>query len=105
MYLEGETVATALYGDCDLALQEWALARLGRQPTASFTQAPRQLAWESKPTTYVVCTADRAIPVWHQRQMAANADRVVELPASHSPFLSMPDELADLLVDSAKVMQ
>jgi hypothetical protein len=33
--------------------------------------------------------------------MAENASRVVELIASHSPFLATPDELARLLADAA----
>jgi hypothetical protein len=35
--------------------------------------------------------------------MAVHADRAIELPASHSPFLSMPERLAGVLaeVDSA----
>jgi hypothetical protein len=48
------------------------------------------VAWTSRPTVYVVCTKDRTIPVWRQRRMAVHADRVIDLPASHSPFLSMP---------------
>ena len=95
--LDGDGVVGAFYEDCDPAAQRWALERLGHQPTASLTQAPRHLAWTSKPTTYVVCTKDRAIPAWHQRQMAENADRVIEMEASHSPFLSKPEELATLL--------
>ena len=100
--VEGDGVAGAFYGDCDPAAQRWALERLGHQPTASLTQAPRELAWSSKPATYVVCTEDRALPAWHQRQMAENAGRVVELAASHSPFLSMPDELAAILAEAAQ---
>jgi pimeloyl-ACP methyl ester carboxylesterase len=102
VFLDGDGVTSAFYGDCDPAAQRWALERLGRQPTASLTQAPRQQAWTSKPTTYVVCTEDHAIPAWHQRQMAKNAGRVVELAASHSPFLSMPDELAAVLAVAAQ---
>jgi pimeloyl-ACP methyl ester carboxylesterase len=101
MYLEGGDVMSALYADCDPEVQRWSLERLGQQPTASFTQVPRQLAWASKPTTYIVCAEDRAIPAWHQRRMAENASRVVELAASHSPFLSTPDGLARVLADAA----
>ncbi len=97
MFLDGRGVSDSLYADCDPAIRQWALERLDDQPTASFTQAPRHVAWESKRATYVVCTEDRAIPAWHQRLMARRADHVVELHASHSPFLSMPDELADAL--------
>jgi pimeloyl-ACP methyl ester carboxylesterase len=101
MYLEGDGVVSALYGDCDPPVQQWSLERLGQQLTASFTQVPRHVAWASKPTTYVVCTEDRSIPAWHQRRMAGNASRVAELTAGHSPFLSTPDTLTRVLADAA----
>jgi pimeloyl-ACP methyl ester carboxylesterase len=101
MYLAGGDVMSALYADCDPEVRQWSLERLDQQPTASFTQVPRHLAWAFKSSTYVVCTEDRAIPAWHQWRMAKNATRVVELTASHSPFLSTPDRLARLLADAA----
>lgn len=55
-------------------------------------------AWKSSPSTYVLCTGDRAIPPEAQRWMAARADEVVEFPTDHCPFLSRPRELAELLV-------
>ena len=100
--VEGEDVAAALYGDCDEHTQRWALSQLGPQPLATFEQPTRHLAWQDKPTTYVVCTEDRALPAWHQRAMATHADRVVELGASHSPFLSMPAALAAVIDDAAR---
>lgn len=102
--LEGDGVVNALYGDCDPETQRRSIERLGAQPTASFSQAPRSLAWRSKPSTYVVCSQDRTIPAWEQREMARNADRVVEMDASHSPFLSVPDELAECIADAARAL-
>jgi NADPH-dependent curcumin reductase CurA len=55
-------------------------------------------AWKSTPSTHVLCTEDRAIPVEAQRWMAARADEIIEWPTDHSPFLSRPQELAALLV-------
>jgi pimeloyl-ACP methyl ester carboxylesterase len=103
MRLQGDGVTGALYPDCDPVTQQWAVQRLDAQSTASFTQTPRRVAWTSRPSIYVVCTEDRTIPVWRQRRMAMHADRVIDLPASHSPFLSMPEQLAGVLaeVDSA----
>ena len=100
MRLEGDAVANALYRDCDPATQQWAIARLDAQSTASFNQAPRRVAWKSRPATYVVCTQDRTIPVWLQRTMAERADRVIDLQVSHSPFLSMPERLAGVLAEA-----
>jgi len=47
--------------------------------------------------TYVVCEQDQAIPVVAQEAMGAVLDRVERLPSSHSPMLSMPGRLADVL--------
>jgi pimeloyl-ACP methyl ester carboxylesterase len=98
--LQGDGVPGALYRDCDPATQQWAIQRLDAQSTASFRQPPRGVAWKSRPTTYVVCTEDRTIPAWMQRTMAGQADRVIDLPASHSPFLSMPERLVGVLAEA-----
>jgi hypothetical protein len=51
------------------------------------------------PSTYVVCTRDGAIPPAAQLQMAKRVDRVIEWSTDHSPFLTRPGDLADLLVE------
>ena len=48
-------------------------------------------------TTYVVCEQDRAVPPAAQEAMSSDADRVERLPSSHSPLLSMPGRLAEVL--------
>ncbi len=56
------------------------------------------------PRAYVVCTSDAAIrPDW-QRQAAREHLRVepVELDAGHSPMLTHPHELADILESAAR---
>jgi pimeloyl-ACP methyl ester carboxylesterase len=54
-------------------------------------------AWREKPSTYLVCTRDRAIPEDVQRRLAVRTRRVVDLPTGHFPFLTAPDRLADAL--------
>jgi pimeloyl-ACP methyl ester carboxylesterase len=58
---------------------------------------------------YVVCTQDRVVPEALQRRFVREIDavsakptRVVELRASHSPFLSRPAELADVIAAVAQ---
>jgi pimeloyl-ACP methyl ester carboxylesterase len=58
--------------------------------------------WRSVPTTYVVCTRDLAIHPDDQRDMAVNATEVVELDTGHSPFLSRPDLVADLVIERVR---
>jgi pimeloyl-ACP methyl ester carboxylesterase len=54
-------------------------------------------AWKQAPSTYIVCTNDKALAVGAQRAMSVNADEVIEWPTDHSPFLTRPQEIADLL--------
>jgi pimeloyl-ACP methyl ester carboxylesterase len=92
---------SALYHDCAPADVEWAVARLGPQTFASLTAPATHAAWRRVPSSYVVCRDDRAVPASIQRQLAARAETVVEWPTSHSPFLSRPDLVADLLAARA----
>lgn len=49
--------------------------------------------------TYIECTLDRTIPIDSQRKMQRYSPgaKVVTLEADHSPYLSTPAELADVL--------
>lgn len=54
----------------------------------------------SHPSRYVVCEDDRAVPPEAQEAMAGAADDVHRLPSSHSPLLSMPRQLADIIAST-----
>lgn len=89
----------AFYQDCPPDLAEWATAQLCPQPvTPQQTRLWPQQA-ETLPRHYIVCDTDQTIPPDYQRQMAARLAQHCRhsLPSGHSPFLSMPDRLADLL--------
>jgi len=85
------------YNDCSDEVADWAVARLGPHPMASLGQTPGAVAWRHKPSTYAVCTLDNIVHPDLQRILARRADRVVEWPTGHSPFLSRPDLVVDLL--------
>ena len=75
--------------------------RLGPQPAITLQQPVPVAAWRTVPSTYVVCDDDRAIAPWIQRAFATRATHSVEWPTSHSPFLSQPDLVVDLLAGLA----
>jgi pimeloyl-ACP methyl ester carboxylesterase len=62
--------------------------------------------WGAIPRTYISGTEDFAIPVAAQRRFIEEADKltpdnptdVQELPTSHCPFLSQPEQLARILL-------
>jgi pimeloyl-ACP methyl ester carboxylesterase len=85
------------YADVDPALAQAAMTRLVPASYSSQTGPVSAAAWHTIPSTYVICTADNAIPPIAQEAMAQRAERVHRLDSSHSPFLSMPVELAALL--------
>lgn len=90
------------YHDCDEATARWAFDRLGPERFGDTTVTPVHVPafWAADlPRSFIRCEQDRSMPKWL-------ADTVTErlgveqltIDASHSPFLSRPAELAELLV-------
>ena len=99
-WVDDDLARALMYADCDRAVTDAALARLRPQARFPYSVPFPLPAFPAVPTTSVICTEDRAIgPDW-SRSVARGRLRadVVELPGSHSPFLSRPDALAALLV-------
>ena len=100
MELDPAVVHDAFYHDCSDADAKRAAARLRPQPAGGF-QMKFELSpggFGRVPRHYIECTDDRAIDVSAQRAMcAAMPSTVHSLAASHSPFLSMPERLVDVL--------
>ena len=72
--------------------------RLCAQSPAALLTPTTNAAWQLYPSTYVVCADDRSTPAAVQREHAARATHVVELPTSHHPFLSRPDLVAAVVL-------
>jgi pimeloyl-ACP methyl ester carboxylesterase len=95
--------AELFYGDCDPEVQEWARSKIRAQSSASMLEPVARPAWRRVPSTYVVCVNDAVMPLHVQRNVfGPRASEVVELQASHSPFLSRPDAVAELLATKAR---
>lgn len=96
-----EMVIPRFYPLSSRHLAETAAARLHPEPLGAFaataTVAMQQLA--SIPRFYIECRDDRVIPLPLQRSMQAAMPGVTRLTleSDHSPFMSMPDQLATLL--------
>jgi pimeloyl-ACP methyl ester carboxylesterase len=70
--------------------------------TDSFTHKVTSPAWKSKPTWYMVATADRSINPDQERMMAKRANaKTVEVNASHVAYMSHPKETAKLIEEAA----
>ena len=88
-----------LYTECDDAIVEDAFAHLRPQSRTPYLEPCALADYPSTPTTYVVCTGDRMVnPDWSRRFVPDHLDaELVEMEGDHSPFLSRPRELANLL--------
>jgi pimeloyl-ACP methyl ester carboxylesterase len=70
--------------------------------TDSFTHRVTAPAWKTKPTWYMVATADRSINPDQERMMAKRANaKTVEVNASHVAYMSHPKETAKLIEEAA----
>jgi len=68
----------------------------------SFTHKVTSPAWKSKPTSYMVATADRSINPDQERMMAKRAKaKTVEVNSSHVAYMSHPKETAKLIEEAA----
>lgn len=99
--LDPARAVRGLYADCAPDDAAAAIARLCRQSMSELQGVVTQAAWHDVPSTYVVCTEDRAVGVGLQRVLARRCGRTIQWPTSHSPFLSRPELVADLLIELA----
>ena len=95
-----EDAIAAFYQDVPSDLAEWAVERLRPQSTTPHRDLGEVLDWPDVPLASIVCADDRVASAawgrWAARERLLGAP-VFELPGSHSPFLSRPGALADVL--------
>jgi pimeloyl-ACP methyl ester carboxylesterase len=97
------------YNDLSAAAAAPWISDLKTHSYPTFSSKVSVMPWKVIPSTYVVCEKDNALPLPVQEDMiamakgmAANSFDVIErCEASHSPFLSMPEYLASVLVKAA----
>jgi pimeloyl-ACP methyl ester carboxylesterase len=100
-----DAAAPVFYGDCTAAMVAWATARLSpesvRPSMAKITLTDGRFG--SVPRSYIRLAQDRAITPSFQDWMLSRqpCERTITLEASHSPFLSMPDELMRAIEEAA----
>ncbi|KAJ5771855.1 hypothetical protein N7520_002384 [Penicillium odoratum] len=87
------------YNDCDPAQVESAVASLKPHSYQCFHSPCTYAAWKEIPSTYLYCLQDAAIPIAVQKMMVEETAKgfpinTETVDASHSPFISKPDELA-----------
>jgi len=98
-WIDIDAARELLYADCNEKTVAWAFKRFRLQCAFPFT-APFPLAeMPTVPCTSVVCAADQIVnPAWSKRIAAGIGADLVELPGSHSPQISRPAALAEVLL-------
>uniref|UniRef100_A0AAU2VQ90 Alpha/beta hydrolase n=1 Tax=Streptomyces sp. NBC_00008 TaxID=2903610 RepID=A0AAU2VQ90_9ACTN len=86
-----------LYSDCPGPLAARAVGLLRAQAPGCGRGVPQHHSWKETPSTYVICSQDRAIDPGLQRTMAARCTDVREWQTGHSPFVGQPDLIVELL--------
>lgn len=100
--VKSESLGRDFYQDASPRELGWVQDRLQLQSPTPFRHVadydPATIA--GVPKAAILCLRDRAISAPHQRFMAerAGCDPILEIDSDHSPFVTHPAELADLLL-------
>ncbi|UPT62575.1 MAG: alpha/beta fold hydrolase [Hyphomonadaceae bacterium JAD_PAG50586_4] len=93
--------AEVFFGDCTKEQQRWAFERLSTEPLRPSLDKVRLTPdrFGAVPRSYIRCTQDQALSIALQDNMLARqvCEKIATLNASHSPFLSMPEPLAEAI--------
>jgi len=99
VWVDLELARKHLFADCDESTADAAIERLRPQALYPMTLRHPLTEMPSVSCTYIVCTDDQMVNYEWSKRVARDrlgAD-LIELPGSHSPFLSRPHALADVL--------
>lgn len=101
-------IATEKFQDVfakDLSTNEARLMAVTQKPIAGniFETPINSAAWKTIPSWYLVATEDKAINPDLERFMAKRMHaQLSEVKSSHVPFLSKPEQVADVIFEAAK---
>jgi hypothetical protein len=99
VWVDRDVARTLLYHDCDDDTVTFAFDRLRPQSACPWTVPSSLAEIPSVSSTYVVCADDQLIyPAWQRRHARDIGANIVELPSGHSPLLSRPSAVADVLL-------
>jgi pimeloyl-ACP methyl ester carboxylesterase len=87
------------YSDCDEQDAQAALTRLRPQSAYPALQPFSLTEFPAVKTTYILCGDDQLLrPEWSRRNAQRLDAEIVEMPGGHSPNLSRPSDLTDVLL-------
>ncbi|RKT02159.1 pimeloyl-ACP methyl ester carboxylesterase [Streptomyces sp. 3211.6] len=96
-HVDPAAAVEVFYADAPIERATWAASLLRPQKPGCGRGVPERQSWQSTPSTYVICTQDRAIEPDLQREMSRRCSSTLTWHTSHSPFLSQPGRVAAVL--------
>ncbi|KAJ2904776.1 hypothetical protein MKZ38_007132 [Zalerion maritima] len=105
-YVHADEPHKVFYADVDPELQEKSIKALKHQSAPVFTDCVTYEPWHEIECMYLMCEKDQALFAQVQEmmiQMLGEKAPVYKCNSSHSPFLSMPEEVVKGLEMAAKV--
>jgi len=100
VWADAATARTFMYADCDERTANAAIAQLRPQSAYATTLSCSLAEFPEVRCTSIICDGDRLLG--HEWATRVAVDRpgadLIELPGSHSPFLSRPSAVADVLL-------
>jgi len=98
-WVDLDFASKVFYGDCDEATATAALDQLRSQSGYPWALPCSLSEHPPVPCTSVVCGEDLVVnPAWSRRMARKIGADLVELPGGHSPMLSRPSAVADVLL-------
>jgi pimeloyl-ACP methyl ester carboxylesterase len=99
-----EPARELFYADVPADVADAVVARLRPQSARSFCEPLTRASWKELPSAFIVCDEDQIFPEILAENLPPRADLVRHLPTSHSPFLSHPAELAELVGEISEAL-
>lgn len=95
--LDADDARAKLYGDVDEPAATRAVELLRPEPPSIFDATPDRVSWRDTPSIYLRGQQDRTIATPLPDRFAARCSRIAVWDTSHSPYLSRPAAVADLI--------
>lgn len=95
-----EAARAAMYNTSDPSDAAWCFSQLRPQNSSSLWGEYPLATWPDAPMITIGCTEDRIVSVeWSRHTTERLGVELVEIEGDHSPFLSRPGELADVVLE------
>ncbi|MFD7538351.1 MULTISPECIES: alpha/beta hydrolase [unclassified Streptomyces] len=97
LHLDPDDARTKLFGDISEPAATRALELLRPEPLSIFNATPTHVSWRDTPSLYLRGRRDRTIVTPLPDRFAGHCSRAEMWDTSHSPYLSRPAAVADLI--------